>query len=97
MSCLERTARGKRLGIDALCCILRIGIEQLNMRRYIAKISFSNEASLVLFKEKLGFSVVSESRVFQEVTLERIVDDAFNALLKEKTAHVSLDPLDLIK
>lgn len=47
-----------------------IALIELGFRTFHAKISLSNQPSIDLFTKKLGFYPVSESRAFQEVTLE---------------------------
>lgn len=49
--------------------MLWYGYHHLNLRRFTAKIGMNNVASLQLFS-RLGFAKTSESKVFQEVTLE---------------------------
>ena len=51
-----------------ICC--PIALIELGIRTFHAKISLSNQPSIDLFTKKLGFYRVSESRAFQEVTLE---------------------------
>lgn len=50
--------------------VCRIALVELGIRTFHAKISLSNQPSIDLFTKKLGFYRVSESRAFQEVTLE---------------------------
>ncbi|XP_032231256.1 N-acetyltransferase 9-like protein isoform X2 [Nematostella vectensis] len=49
--------------------IMIAGISKLHVNRFTAKIGHDNEPSLSLFN-KLGFTKISESEVFKEVTLK---------------------------
>ncbi|EDQ86664.1 uncharacterized protein MONBRDRAFT_10765 [Monosiga brevicollis MX1] len=49
------------------------------IERVTAKIGFANAPSLHLFTERLGFTEVSRSVVFEEVTLERRLEPALVA------------------
>jgi len=65
----EETARGKGMGREALLQLMRYGLENLHLTKYVAKIAYANAPSLKLF-DSLGFKEVSRADVFQEVTLE---------------------------
>lgn len=71
----EEAARGKRIGLTAVVLMLLYGINQFQINKYTAKIGLENKVSISLFKDKLGFSEVSKSEVFQEVTLEMAVNE----------------------
>ncbi len=64
----EESARGKRLGWEATCLMLRYGVEKLRVDVFEAKIKIKNDRSIRMF-EKLGFREVGRSEAFQEVTL----------------------------
>jgi RimJ/RimL family protein N-acetyltransferase len=83
----EETARGLGYGWEAMCMMLRYGIETLKISKFEAKIKFSNVASIKMF-EKLGFREESRSRVFEEVKFIAIVDDAFKRKILEETKSV---------
>ncbi|XP_039765835.1 N-acetyltransferase 9 isoform X2 [Pararge aegeria] len=68
----EESARGKKLGSEAVIAMMFYGIKYIGVRIYQAKISFVNEVSINMFK-KLGFLEQSRSEVFQEITLEKSV------------------------
>ncbi len=51
----------------------------------MAKIGMDNVVSLKLFQEKLNFSKVSQSEVFQEVTLEFIAGVKTRTWVLEQT------------
>uniref|UniRef100_A0A1E1W4X0 N-acetyltransferase domain-containing protein n=1 Tax=Pectinophora gossypiella TaxID=13191 RepID=A0A1E1W4X0_PECGO len=70
----EETARGKKLGWEAVILMLLYGIKHIHLKMFEAKISFSNEISITMFK-KLGFEEKSRSDVFQEVTLQKKVTE----------------------
>lgn len=70
----ELSARGKGRGSEAMLLMLCFGIQNLSIREYQVKISFENETSLKLF-QNLKFSEISRSDVFQEVTLNKVVNE----------------------
>ncbi|XP_063447457.1 N-acetyltransferase 9-like protein [Mytilus trossulus] len=80
----EPKARGKGCGKEALFSMMRYGIEELNMKRFTAKIGMDNKPSLAMFKS-IGFSEISRSEVFSEITLELNIDDDFKKTLYDKT------------
>ncbi len=49
--------------------MMQYGHAHIGLTKYVAKIGYTNTASLRLFR-RLGFSSVSRSDVFQEETLE---------------------------
>lgn len=64
----ETSYRGQGLGKEAVVVMMFYGYTCLNVSVFSVKIGFSNAASIKLFT-KLGFTEVSKSDVFQEVTL----------------------------
>ncbi|ORY97282.1 GNAT domain-domain-containing protein [Syncephalastrum racemosum] len=65
----EGYRRGKR-GLEALQLMMAYAITELGLKHFHAKISLSNQPSVTLFTEKLGYYPVSTSEVFGETTLE---------------------------
>ncbi|OXU25441.1 hypothetical protein TSAR_015704 [Trichomalopsis sarcophagae] len=86
----ETTDRGKGFGLESVYLMLQYGIEKLDIKKYSAKISMDNQKSINMFT-KLGFKEISRSEVFQEITLERIVDDEWRDWLKSKTLHAIIN------
>lgn len=80
----ESRARGKGCGKEALFTMMRYGIEELDMKRFTAKIGMDNTPSLSMFKS-IGFSEISKSEVFNEITLELSVHDDFMKHLHDRT------------
>lgn len=78
----EDSARGKKLGWEAVILMLLYGITHIKVNIYEAKISLINKISIRMFK-KLGFEEKSRSDVFQEITLVKKVSDEW----KEWLAH----------
>ncbi|XP_038208687.1 N-acetyltransferase 9 [Zerene cesonia] len=78
----EKSDRGKKMGWEAVILMLLYGIEYVNLKKYEAKISLSNEKSLKMFN-KLGFEEVSRSNVFQEITLHKVISTEWTTWLKE--------------
>jgi RimJ/RimL family protein N-acetyltransferase len=69
----EKEMRRKGLGRIATLMMMSYAIRELKVKKFTAKISIHNDASIKLFHQ-LGYVEVSKSEVFQEITLERIVD-----------------------
>lgn len=76
----EPTARRRGLGIQALAMMLVYGVETLGLRCITSKIGMKNAPSLALFQDRLGFTQVSESAVFQEVTMTLALEPGSKAL-----------------
>jgi RimJ/RimL family protein N-acetyltransferase len=72
----EKESRGKGHGKSAVIMMLHYGFTVLNIERVRARISMKNENSIKMF-EKLGFLHVSRSEVFEEVTLELHLNNAY--------------------
>ncbi|CAF0861463.1 unnamed protein product [Adineta steineri] len=105
----EVTARRKGYGLETLYTFLRYGkfkfhlfnklfflaaIETLHITRFIVKIGLKNLPSIALFTKKFQFQTIETSQVFQEVTMERRVDDEFIKLLQMKTPDYKIDSYD---
>ncbi|XP_026764698.1 alpha/beta-tubulin-N-acetyltransferase 9 [Galleria mellonella] len=82
----EESARGKKLGWEAVILMLIYGIKYINLKMYEAKISLSNIISIQMFK-KLGFSEKSKSEIFQEVTLQKEVTKEWIVWLENKCKY----------
>ncbi|CAF1020549.1 unnamed protein product [Adineta ricciae] len=81
----EEKARHKGYGIETLHTFFRYAIETLNITRFVVKIGLKNLPSIALFTNKLQFQTTQTSEVFQEVTMERHVNDEFAQLLNMNT------------
>ncbi|XP_073968551.1 microtubule-associated Nat9 isoform X2 [Rhodnius prolixus] len=77
----ECSFRGRGYGKEALFGLLNYGIKNLNINKFNAIISMDNSVSIGMFF-KLQFSKVSESCVFNEITLTREVSDDFLKFLE---------------
>ncbi|KAJ8733848.1 hypothetical protein PYW07_014399 [Mythimna separata] len=82
----EEAARGKKLGWEAVILMFLYGIQHINLKLIEAKIALSNNISIKMFK-KLGFEEKSISEVFQEVTLEKKVDDEWIEWLNKQAQY----------
>lgn len=82
----EESARGKKLGWEAVILMLLYGIQHINLKLIESKISLTNSISIKMFK-KLGFQEKSVSDVFQEVTLEKKVCDEWVKWLNEQSPY----------
>ena len=63
----DKSQRGKKIGLNALCMMINYGIEHLRINKSEAKIKCDNGPSIKLFT-KLGFKESSRSEVFKEIT-----------------------------
>lgn len=85
----ERGHRRKGRGREATLLMLRYGVEQLNIKNYEAKIGYTNDPSVNMFK-KFGFTETSRSDVFKEMTLSVSVTNEWIIWLKESTPSYHL-------
>lgn len=83
----EPSCRRNGLGKEALLTMMHYGNTNLGIQKYEAKVGCSNDASLRLFN-KIGFTEVSVSEVFKEVTLEMNVTEAVQQHLAQATSHI---------
>jgi len=60
----------------------RHGSKELGVEKFQVKINIDNDKSISMF-QKMGFSKVSESAVFNEITQEKYVDENWKHWLKE--------------
>ncbi|XP_015109799.1 uncharacterized protein LOC107036373 [Diachasma alloeum] len=81
----EETARGRKMGWEAIILMLRYGVEVLKVSKYSAKIKMDNEKSIRMF-QKLKFTEASRSEVFQEITLLRKVNEEWSEWLVFETS-----------
>ncbi|XP_019641862.1 PREDICTED: N-acetyltransferase 9-like protein [Branchiostoma belcheri] len=84
----EPSSRRKGAGREALTTMMAYGVQELGVTEYMAKIGYSNHGSLSLF-HKLGYTEVSRSDVFQEVTLHLPISDDVRTKLEQETSHIS--------
>ena len=82
----EESARGKKFGWEAVILMFLYGIHHINLKLIEAKISLTNDISIKMFK-KLGFEEKSVSEVFQEVTLEKKVNDEWIEWLNKEVKY----------
>uniref|UniRef100_A0A1B6CJ34 N-acetyltransferase domain-containing protein n=1 Tax=Clastoptera arizonana TaxID=38151 RepID=A0A1B6CJ34_9HEMI len=85
----EPKARRCGMGQEAMLLMFHYGVEELNVVKYIAKISMSNVQSLQMFK-KFGFETESKSDVFQEVTLVKSVSDEWKEWLNKEIFNIQI-------
>lgn len=79
----EKTARGKKLGWEAVILMLIYSIKHIKQKVFEAKILLENTISIEMFK-KLGFVEKTRSEVFQEITLEKEVCDSWLKWLEDQ-------------
>eukprot|EP00347_Sterkiella_histriomuscorum_P006933 403350879 len=70
----EKQAQRKGLAQETIMLIMKYGAQKFGLTNYIAKISMKNLASINLFK-KLGFKVIEELEVFEEIHFGKQVDE----------------------
>eukprot|EP00741_Cyanophora_paradoxa_P002861 tig00000640_g2777.t1 len=87
----EPQCRRKGIASEALGIMMHYGAEDLGVQRYEAKIKEHNAASIAMF-EKLGYSFVSRSEAFGEVTYEYVVTPEARAALAARCAGVKRRP-----
>lgn len=78
--------RRKRRGWEATILMLLYGIETLKVTEYKAKIKFDNQKSMKMF-ERLGFTEVSRSQVFEEITFGKTVDQCWKEWLHSQLTN----------
>jgi RimJ/RimL family protein N-acetyltransferase len=71
----EADYQGKGLGREATLLMMLYGAQQLGICRYFCKINETNEASMSLFKKKLGFVEKEYIQVFGQYELELTKDN----------------------
>ncbi|XP_012284089.1 N-acetyltransferase 9 isoform X1 [Orussus abietinus] len=81
--------RGKGHGWESVIHMLRYGIEMLNVKKFRAKISLDNVKSIKLFT-KLQFAEVQRCKVFQEITMEKKVEEDWIHWLMAETKGTSI-------
>ncbi|CAH1643272.1 unnamed protein product [Spodoptera littoralis] len=82
----EESARGKKFGWEAVILMFLYGIQHINLKTFEAKISLSNSISIKMF-QKLGFQEKSLSEIFQEITLEKVVNTEWIKWLNEQAQY----------
>ncbi|KAK3827802.1 MAG: N-acetyltransferase 9 [Benniella sp.] len=74
----ESCYRRKGLGLEALRVMITYAFQSLSVKHITAKVSKSNQGSIQLFTSQLGFVQTGYSEFFEEVTLEKQLNE--NAL-----------------
>lgn len=85
----EPWARGRKCGWEAMLLMLFYGITYLNVKQFIVKVSYINEISIRMFSN-MGFSEISRSDVFHEITMCKIVDDLWITWLKKSLGNFEI-------
>ncbi|KAJ8931188.1 hypothetical protein NQ314_015939 [Rhamnusium bicolor] len=85
----EEWARGRKCGWEAMLHMFMYGVNYLNVKQYIVKISYINTISINMFKN-MGFIEISSSDIFQEVTFSKIVDNLWITWLKTNLGHFEI-------
>ncbi|XP_066256326.1 N-acetyltransferase 9-like protein, partial [Euwallacea similis] len=77
----EPWARGRKCGWQAMLLMFLYGITCLGVKQFIVKVSFDNAPSLKMF-QNMGFTELSQSQVFQEITFGKLVDCTWTVWLR---------------
>lgn len=85
----EEDARGKHYGLQAMLLMFWYGITYLNVQQFVVKILLNNTVSIKMF-EKIGFVETSRSSVFNEITLNKVVDNDWITWLKVKVGQFEI-------
>jgi RimJ/RimL family protein N-acetyltransferase len=59
----EAESRGKGLATEACKLMMEYGQKEINLKGFVAKINSDNEASIKLFRDKLGFEKYGELKM----------------------------------
>mmetsp|Transcript_32209 Transcript_32209/g.52049 ORF Transcript_32209/g.52049 Transcript_32209/m.52049 type:complete len:118 (-) Transcript_32209:487-840(-) len=89
----ERESRRRGIAMEALHIMMWYGVEELNIKTYVAKINDTNMASQQLFA-KLGYVKTSHSDVFQETTMTLEVTSDVRQTLSQQCSYVARMPYD---
>ncbi|KAL1517883.1 hypothetical protein ABEB36_001589 [Hypothenemus hampei] len=85
----ERWARRKKCGWDATLLMLLYGVLYLDVKEYQVKIAFGNIPSINMF-QNIGFSELSRSEVFKEVTFSKMIDDDWIKWLSDNVGNFEI-------
>ncbi|KAI4471168.1 n-acetyltransferase 9 [Holotrichia oblita] len=77
----EPDSRSKGYGFEAMMLMFLYGIEKLNVKQYVVKITMDNNPSLQMFM-RMGFVETSRSTIFQEITLEKVINSEWITWIK---------------
>lgn len=92
----EPWARGRKCGWEAMLLMLLYGITHLHVKQYIVKVSYLNDVSCKMFSN-MGFTEISRSDIFQEITMSKIVEDLWITWLKQTLGDFKIKDLTDIK
>ncbi|XP_058465708.1 alpha/beta-tubulin-N-acetyltransferase 9 [Malaya genurostris] len=81
----EQPARGKRYGWESTLLMLQYGIKHLRIQKYRAITKDTNDKAMQMF-QKMGFREVKRVAVFQEVTFEVTVNDAWLKWIEQEVS-----------
>jgi len=91
----EPCCRNKGLATEALNLIMHFGIHKLQIKRFFAKISETNEASIRLF-ERMGFERINYSAAWKEIEYEFVTNynDDEDDDCKKRNAQKNRDTIE---
>ncbi|CAG2172330.1 unnamed protein product [Oppiella nova] len=82
----EESHRGLGKGKESVLLMLRFAVEVIGVQRFVAKIKYNNRSSHSMFAT-LGFTEVSRSDVFEEITYHLDVSDQWFDGIKSRTHY----------
>lgn len=88
----ESNARGKRFGWESMLIMLKYGVEDIKINKFVVKIGQENLNSISMF-EKMKFEEVGRSEVFKEITFERTASEEWIKWLESEIEYKKVDYL----
>eukprot|EP01026_Neomeris_dumetosa_P070947 TRINITY_DN7132_c0_g1_i7.p1 TRINITY_DN7132_c0_g1~~TRINITY_DN7132_c0_g1_i7.p1 ORF type:complete len:268 (+),score=22.99 TRINITY_DN7132_c0_g1_i7:131-934(+) len=86
----EEKSRRKGIAREAVRIMMTFGAQKLGIKKFVAKIAFSNLASQQLFKS-LGFVEVGRSEVFQEIIVQFMVAENVDDVILQELCYGKYD------
>ncbi|KAJ2499528.1 hypothetical protein GGH96_003449 [Coemansia sp. RSA 1972] len=83
----EEQYAGKGAATEVLHLMMQYAVNDIGVNEFVVRIKDTNDASIHIFMNKLGFKETERAYAFQEVTLRRKVCDDLKASLNEWTSH----------
>ena len=89
----KKSHRHKGLGVELALTMMRYGASALGIRRFFVKIKDTNDSSLRLFRDKLGFKQCAYAECFGEYELECKCESALDMVrqIEDKWRLICVD------
>ncbi|KAJ2154023.1 N-acetyltransferase 9, partial [Coemansia sp. RSA 637] len=85
----EQQYAGKGVATEVLHLMMQYAVNDIGVDDFVVRIKDTNNASIHIFENKLGFKETERAPVFKEVTLRRSVCDDLKASLNQWTSHAN--------